>query len=226
MKIVVAIVLFLSLVCDSYSQSSAVELIGKFKPMGLPVENISSTVSCGSLDNVWLNNYLFPREGGKVVVPNVMNSEGELKRHGFTGRYPEGDQIVGYYSKEKDGSFVERKSNFHNRIDAIGRIHLSVKYILLILRIESIESVFYDLWSVDKTTLEPLSQICLFYGYKKAWNDSTMEYIEVESEITDEGLIVWHSDQRGLQTYTTWKLDEETGLFRIVSELQEGEFDY
>ncbi len=226
MKVGLAILFFLCLVCDGYSQNSAFELFGMFKQIELPVKDISNFLSCDSLDNVWLNSYLFPREGKKVVIPNVMNSDGVLKRHAYTGRYPEKDQLIGYYQKEKDGSFVERKTNFHNRIDAIGQAHLSGKYILLILRVESIENIYYDAWTVDKSTLTPLSSICLFYGYKKAWDNPEIEYIEVDSQITEERLIVWHSNQSGLHTYITWKVDGGTGLFKIMSERHEGAFDY
>lgn len=226
MKIVVTILFFLSLACCGFSQNLAFELISKFKQLKLPVNDISNIATCDSLDNVWLNNYLFPREGKKIIIPKIINSEGDLKRHNYTGRYPEKDQTIGYYYKEKDGSFVERKHKFHNRIDAIGQVQLAEKYILLVLRVESVENIIYDAWSVDKLTLVPHSQVCLFYGYKKAWNDPTIEYIEVDSEITQDGFIIWHSNQRGLHTYITWKVDEETGFFKIMSERQEGTFDY
>ena len=91
---------------------------------------------------------------------------------------------------------------------------------------ESPESIFYDIWNINKATLKPISQICLFYGIKESWDKNTIDYVEVESDITQDGVITWHSNQRGLHTYRTWKIDEETGLFRVVSEHQEGTFEY
>lgn len=191
--------------------------LSKFKQIDLPLKEISTIVTYDSLDNVWLNSYLFPRDGKKTIIPNVISTKGELIRHSYTGRYPEENEEFGFYGK---------KINYHHRIDAIGYVVLSEKYWSIIIRIESTESIFYDIWNIDKSTLKPVSQICLFYGFKESWNKSSINYVEVESEITQDGSIVWHSNQRGLHTYRTWEIDEETGLFKVETERQEGEFEY
>ncbi|MBP5420229.1 MAG: hypothetical protein J6Y72_10515 [Bacteroidales bacterium] len=225
-RIAVILLLLLSIFSDAYSQNSVSEFIGRFKQIDLPLKDISNIVTYDSLDNVWLNGYLFPREGKKIVIPKVISAKGDLIRHSYTGRYPEKPTIIGYYSKEKDGSFIEKEYKFHHRIDVIGYVVLSEKYLSIIIRVESPESIFYDIWNINKATLKPISQICLFYGIKESWNKNTIDYVEVESDITQDGVITWHSNQRGLHTYRTWKIDEETGLFRVVSEHQEGTFEY
>ncbi|MBO5989510.1 MAG: hypothetical protein J6Q03_08560 [Paludibacteraceae bacterium] len=225
-RITVILLLLLGVFNNVCSQNSVSELLSKFKQIDLPLKEISTIVTYDSLDNVWLNSYLFPRDGKKTIIPNVISVEGELIRHDYTGLYPEDDMTVYYDIKDKDGSSVEKMCKFHHRIDAIGYVVLSEKYWSIIIRIESIESVFYDIWNIDKSTLEPVSQICLFYGFKESWNDASINYVEVESEITQDGAIVWHSNQRGLHTYRTWKIDEETGLFKVETERQEGEFEY
>ncbi len=216
-RITVILLLLLGVFNNVCSQNSVSELLSKFKQIDLPLKEISTIVTYDSLDNVWLNSYLFPRDGKKTIIPNVISTKGELIRHSYTGRYPEENEEFGFYGK---------KISYHHRIDAIGYVVLSEKYWSIIIRIESTESIFYDIWNIDKSTLKPISQICLFYGFKESWNKSSINYVEVESEITQDGSIVWHSNQRGLHTYRTWEIDEETGLFKVETERQEGEFEY
>lgn len=216
-RVRIIVILLLGILSNAYSQNSVPAFIGKFKQLDLPINNISDIVTYDSLDNVWLNDYLFPREGGKIISPKIINDEGCLKKHVYTSRYPEENEYFGFYGKNY---------SYHNRIDVIGSVFLFEKCESIIIRVESTESIFYDIWNIEKSNLKPISQICLFYGYKERWDKPTIDFVEVESEITQDGLIVWHSYQRGLHTYITWKIDEETGLFRVVSERKEGEFEY
>ena len=67
-RIAVILLLILSIFSDAYSQNSVSEFIGRFKQIDLPLKDISNIVTYDSLDNVWLNGYLFPREGKKIVI--------------------------------------------------------------------------------------------------------------------------------------------------------------
>lgn len=188
---------------------------------------MNEIVTYDSLDNVWLNEYLFPRVGKKVIGPKAINIDGVSEEiYSYIGQYPDRNVNFLYDYKNDDGVIVEKQCSYHPRIDVIGQVPLSEKCASIIIRVESTESIFYDMWNIDKTSMKPISQVCLYYGYKKDWDSLIIEYVEVESDITKDGAINWHSNQRGLHTYITWKVDEETGLFRVVSQRQEGEFDY
>lgn len=201
---------------NAYSQNSVSELIDRFKQIDLPIKDISNIITYDSLDNALLNSYLFPCDGKKTIIPKVISAKGNLIRHTYTGRYPEKNEVFGFGGKNH---------SYHDRIDVIGKVTLSSNFESIIIRIESTESIFYDIWNVDKLTLKPVSQICLFYGFKESWHKTTIDYVEVESDITQEGTIVWHSNQRGLHTYRTYRVNED-GYFQVIEERKEGEFDY
>ncbi len=138
--------------------------------------------------------------------------------------YPTEPSTVLFDVDKPDGTWEEVKVDFLRPIMIVGEMDLNENYYCILLRIETTTKVMYDLWSLSLEG-KPISQLCLFIGSKKSVLDSTIEWTEITSEITQDNKIKWHRELRGSHTYATWQLTED-GYFEVLEKKQAGEFDY
>ena len=218
------IVSALIITVNCMEQTNYKELISKFKPLTLPITEIEKFEG-DSLNNSFVNNYLMFDSAGNFKAPMVKYEDGQLeKKEIYVGQYPVEKWELGMTVTQPDGTEVDKDTVYQPKIQSIGSLNLNPAFVCIIIRIESGEAIYYDLWSLNKEG-KPLSQICLFYGLKKGVLNQEIEYVELESEITAEKQIKWHSNQRGLHTYCTWQLSED-GYFQTIAVRQEGKFEY
>jgi len=55
--------------------------------------------------------------------------------------------------------------------------------------------------------------------------DEKITFTIVDSKITKEGNIIWHENADGLETFRTYRLNDE-GYFQIIKEEQKGESEF
>jgi hypothetical protein len=194
--------------------------INKFKIVNLPINNVLTiqTSDKDTLNAQQANSILLrkPTEPRPFWIDRDGNLTQVLK---YYGRYTSG--ISEYVMAEKDGDKVYY---FEKKILAVGKISLEQNYNSIIIGCITMESIYYDLWNLSKDG-KPLSVICLYYGMKERKSDKTANYVIVNSQINQKGEIIWHENQRGLETFRTYKLNED-GYFQVIKEQQQGEFDY
>ncbi|MDK2841828.1 MAG: hypothetical protein PWQ17_1333 [Anaerophaga sp.] len=127
--------------------------------------------------------------------------------------------------KNNKGEWEEKRLYFYPKISPIGQLDLNEDYISLIIKVVGFETTFYDLWNFSKDG-KALSVICLFWGLRDDGPKSEeVTYTIVDSKITKEGLIKWHENADGLETFRTYKLNED-GYFEIIKEEREGEYEF
>jgi len=208
---------FMMLACYTVCYSQGVEFkefTSKFYPLHLPIEDILSLTSNDTLDGKMTNDIIIRSQDKK---PQYIDKEGKLKTISqYYGLYPEEPFKYGYRGKQL---------YFYNKIIPIGRIDLNSKYLSLIIKVVDYETTFYDLWNFSENG-KALSVICLFWGLRDGGpRDEKVTFVIVDSKITKDGDIIWHENDDGLETFRTYRLNDD-GYFQIIKEEQKGKTEY
>jgi hypothetical protein len=178
------------------------------KELDLPLSNYVSMPAVASFSDTIVNKFLnFDSLDYDISSSpgffNIYNTK--PREYGISGR------IIQYFI-------------FQKNIDLIGLVPLHNDFYCFILRSENLSSIKYDLWCMSKK-YEVLDHLCLFYGYKNQPNESEIEFIMVNSEISTDKTILWTENDRGLITKIEFKLNSD-GKFAQVSHTVEGEYEY
>ncbi|GHU96789.1 hypothetical protein FACS1894156_8160 [Bacteroidia bacterium] len=225
MKKIIILATMMFAICSCTVQTDLKTFIDKFKPLKLPIDSVL-------LISVPNNDTLNGKQTNKMLIrlskeerPFYVDTDEKLIRiKQYYGFYPDEPFKYGKGHLGKDGKWIDSICYFYSKILPIGRIYLNEHYISIIIEVISKESIFYDLWNLSKEG-NPLSVICLFYGLKEGTDDETTNYTIVNSKITAKGEIIWHENNRGLETFRTYKLNKD-GYFQVIKEEQKGEFEY
>ena len=205
------------------SQEKFKEFIKYFKPINQPIENVSDLTGKDTLNGKFTNDIIIRSQDKK---PQYIDKDGKLKTISqYYGLYPE--EPDGYLKDVKDlnGKWEEKRFFFYPKIIPIGRIELNPKYESLIIKVIAYETTFYDLWNFSKDG-KALSVVCLFWGMRDGGpQDEKVTFTIVDSKITKEGNIIWHENADGLETFRTYKLNDE-GYFQVIKEEQKGESEF
>ena len=190
-----------------FSQNNMIEMYFD-KELDLPLSNYVSMPAVASFSDTIVNKFLnFDSLDYDVSSSpgffNIYNTE--PREYGISGG------IVQYFI-------------FQKNIDLIGLVPLHNDFYCFILRSENLSSIKYDLWCMSKK-YEVLDHLCLFYGYKNQPNESEIEFIMVNSEISTDKTILWTENDRGLITKIEFKLNSD-GKFAQVSHTVDGEYEY
>jgi hypothetical protein len=178
------------------------------KELDLPLSNYVSMPAVASFSDTIVNKFLNfePLDYDVSSSPEFYNIYNTKPReYGISGRITQ--------------TFI-----FQKNIDLIGLVPLHNDFYCFILRSENLSSIKYDLWCMSKK-YEVLGHLCLFYGYKNQPNESEIEFIMVNSEISTDKTILWTENDRGLITKIEFKLNSD-GKFAQVSHTVEGEYEY
>lgn len=192
------------------------EFVMKFRrDVKYPIEKILELDSKDTLDAVFTNDIIIRRQ---KVRPKYVDTTGQMiVDTEYFGLYP--DEPFRYIPADDD--------NFHfyyAKIIPIGRINLHENYVSVIIKVNAFECIFYDLWNFTKEG-KVLSVVCLFYAIKEYPPRDKELYIIVNSRIDENGDIIWYDNNRGLERFRTYRLNQE-GYFQIIKEEQRGEFEY
>lgn len=190
-----------------FSQNNMIEMYSD-KELDLPLSNYVSMPAVASFSDTIVNKFLNfePLDYDVSSSPEFYNIYNTKPReYGISGRITQ--------------TFI-----FQKNIDLIGLVPLHNDFYCFILRSENISSIKYDLWCMSKK-YEVLGHLCLFYGYKNQPNESEIEFIMVNSEISTDKTILWTENDRGLITKIEFKLNSD-GKFSQVSHTVEGEYEY
>jgi len=205
------------------SQEKFKEFIKYFKPINQPIENVSDLTGKDTLNGKFTNDIIIRSQDKK---PQYIDKDGKLKTISqYYGLYPE--EPDGYLKDVKDlnGKWEEKRFFFYPKIIPIGRIELNPKFESLIIKVIAYETTFYDLWNFSKDG-KALSVVCLFWGMRDGGpQDEKVTFTIVDSKITKEGNIIWHENADGLETFRTYKLNDE-GYFQVIKEEQKGESEF
>lgn len=205
-----------------YSQVSFNEFVKKFNKITLPIENILELNGNDTLNGKLTNDILIRSQEKR---PQFIDKNGELTTvKQYYGLYPE--KPFKYFTIEsKNDKWIEVEKYFINKIVPIGQIKLNQNYTSLIIKVVAYETTFYDLWNFTKDG-KVLSVVCLFWGMRDAGpRDEKVTFTIVDSKIAKEGNIIWHENADGLETFRTYRLNDE-GYFQIIKEEQKGESEF
>jgi len=193
-----------------YSQVTFHEFAKKFRTITLPIENLLELTDNDTLNGKLTNDIIIRSQNQK---PQIIDKNGKLiPVKQYYGLYPEEPFKYGYRGKELF---------YYSKIIAIGRVSLNSSYESFIIKVVDIETTFYDLWNFSKDG-KALSVVCLFWGLRDAGpRDEKVTFTIVNSRITKEGYIIWHENADGLETFRTYKLNDD-GYFQIIKEEQKG----
>lgn len=211
-KIVISLLLTSQL---AFSQTSFEELIKLSPLIELPIENILYHPTLGVLNDDFMNEFLFKKDKQQnKIYPKNYNEKGELIE-------------VSHY----------RFFNGVNKV--VGRINISDDFHVLVFKKPSEMWDEYVLYTFNKSG-EMLSFIELFNGEKtfKCKGFKPSDYMRVKQEdcyyfstegvrsnISKEGILNTHFENRGYNRYNTWEFTKE-GYLKLINRRQEGEFDY
>lgn len=206
-------ILFIGLfaVCSyCYSQEKFIGLERKFNSAALPLDNMLTLPGSDTLNAKEVNDLLIR---GQKSKPRFIDKNGRFQTtKKYFGLYPEKPFGYGYRGKQLF---------FYPKVIPIARINLNTKYVSLIVKVIDYETTFFDLWNFTKEG-EALSVVCLFWGIRDAGpREEKVTFTIVNSGIAKDGAIVWHENDDGLETFRTYRLDEN-GFFKIVKEQQKG----
>lgn len=208
--------------CSSMAQSSNLENFAKkFEVLNMPIDSILAIPyeNKDSLNAQAVNSILLPKRGVEFR-PFWVDKNGKLERvMQYYGRYSSG--VLYYDAVEEEG---EKTYSFEEKIIAIGKVNLRQGYTSIIVGCITMESIYYDLWNLSNEG-KPLSVVCLYYGSKERIQENTDLYTIVTSKINASGQIIWRENNRGLETFRTYSLNEN-GYFQVEKEEQKGEFNY
>ena len=201
-----------------YSQEMFHEFSKKFYTINLPIENILELTSNDTLNGKLTNDIIIRNQDKK---PQFIDKNGKLTPiKQYYGLYPEEPDKYLEHVKDKTGKWEEKRFFFYPKIISIGQINLNPNFIFIIIKVIAYETTFYDLWSFSKDG-KALSVVCLFWGLRDGPRNEKVVYTIVNSKITKEGYIIWHENADGLETFRTYKLNDD-GYFQIIKEEQKG----
>lgn len=205
------------------SQSNFNQFIQNFNEVNLPVEDIQRLTINDTLNGKLTNDIIIRNQKEK---PKYVSYNDKLKTiDKYYGLYPEEPDDYLKDVKNNKGEWEEKRFYFYPKISPIGKLDLNEDYISLIIKVVGFETTFYDLWNFTKDG-KALSVVCLFWGLRDDGPESEeVTYIIVDSKITNEGFIKWHENADGLETFRTYKLNEN-GYFEIIKEEQKGESEF
>ena len=205
------------------SQSNFNQFIQNFNEINLPLEDIQRLTITDTLNGKLTNDIIIRNQKEK---PKYVSYNDKLKTvDKYYGLYPEEPDDYLKDVKNNKGEWEEKRFYFYPKISPIGKLDLNEDYISLIIKVVGFETTFYDLWNFSKDG-KALSVICLFWGLRDDGPKSEeVTYTIVDSKITNEGLIKWHENADGLETFRTYKLNED-GYFEIIKEEQKGEYEF
>lgn len=203
-----------------YSQAMFHEFAEKFRTINLPIENILELTDNDTLNGKLTNDIIIRSQKQK---PQIIDKNGKLiSVKQYYGLYPEEPDAYLKDVKDKNGQWKEKRFFFYTKIIPIGKIELSQKYVSFIIKVVAYETTFYDLWNFSKDG-QALSVVCLFWGLRDGGpRDEKVTFTIVNSKITKEGYIIWHENADGLETFRTYKLNDD-GYFQVIKEEQKGE---
>jgi hypothetical protein len=216
-----AIMLFaISGVC--FGQTDFDRFIGRFNRLKLPINNVLLLPDDRDTLNGKQVNLLLIRNPKKERPKNYRPQYVDIKGHQiedkvYYGLYSEGPSKYGCIG-------IDSTCYFDNRIIPVGKLNLHKNHASVIMKIVTGEAISYDLWNISNEG-KPLSLVCLYWGLKTRMDDRHADYIIVNSKINAAGEIIWHENNRGLETFRTYKLNDD-GYFQIIKEEQKGEYDY
>ena len=107
---------------------------------------------------------------------------------------------------------------------AIGKLEMNPNCYCFLLRRDQLEYVSIEIWSVSREGV-PLSHICVFSVDRVTDASKELETPIVQSEITENGEILWDYNERGLHVMQVYKVND-FGIFELVSTKSEGKFEY
>jgi hypothetical protein len=190
------------------------KFVANFKTASLPINSVTVLTGKDTLNGKWINKILIRDQ---MKRPCYIDKNGNLQTiKQYYGLYP--DEPFAYGMRGK-------KYYFYPKIFPAGRIHLNKKYISLTVKVMDHETTFYDLWNLDKAG-NVLSVVCLFWGMRdNGFHDEKVTFTIVDSQITKDGEIIWHENNSDLETFRTYKLNED-GYFQVIKEEQKGEYEY
>lgn len=110
------------------------------------------------------------------------------------------------------------------KFSAIGKLEMTPNCYCFLLRQDQLEYVSIEIWSVSREGV-PLSHICVFSANRVTFGSDELETPIVQSEITENGEILWDYYERGLHVMQVYKMND-LGIFKLVSTKSEGEFSY
>jgi len=219
------IFLFLMIVQFSacYSQEKFEEFTSSFKPLDLPLVNILDLTSRDTLNGKLTNDIIIRNQKEKPQYVDLSRNFKTIKQ--YYGLYPEDVDDYLKDIKNQNNEWEEKRFFFYPKILPIGDVNLNEDYVSLIIKVIAYETTFYDLWNFTREG-KALSVVCLFWGMRDAGpKDEKVTFTIVDSKITKEGLIKWHENADGLETFRTYKLNED-GYFQIIEEEQKGEMEF
>lgn len=223
MKNILFILLAIVQFTSCASQSNFNQFIQNFNEVNLPVEDIQSLIINDTLNGKLTNDIIIRNQKEK---PKYASYNDKLKTiDNYYGLYPEEPDDYLKDVKNNKGEWEEKRFYFYPKLSPIGKLDLNEDYISLIIKVVGFETTFYDLWNFSKDG-KALSVVCLFWGLRDDGPKSEeVTYTIVDSKITNEGLIKWHENADGLETFRTYKLNEG-GYFEIIKEEQKGEYEF
>ncbi|WP_461633069.1 hypothetical protein [Labilibaculum euxinus] len=217
-------VISLLIYCSSCSSQVQFETFTQeFESLELPINRILDLAAGDTLNGVLTNNITIRKQKDK---PQIINKDGKYEAiKQYYGLYPEEPDSYLQDIEKDDGSFEEKRIYFQPKIISAGRINLNSKYQSLIIKVVGYETTFYDLWNFSKEG-KALSVICLFWGLRDGGpRDEAVTFTIVDSKVTKEGDVIWHENADGLETFRTYRLNEE-GYFKVINEEQKGEAEF
>lgn len=223
MKNILFILLAIMQCTSCASQSNFNQFIQNFNEVNLPIEDIQRLTINDTLNGKLTNDIIIRNQKEK---PKYVSYDDKLKTMDkYYGLYPEEPDDYLKDVKNNKGEWEEKRFYFYPKISPIGKLDLNEDYISLIIKVVGFETTFYDLWNFSKDG-KALSVVCLFWGLRDDGPKSEeVTFTIVDSEITKEGFIKWHENADGLETFRTYKLNED-GYFEIIKEEQKGEYEF
>lgn len=187
--------------------------------LSLPVTGYLTLPSSIRLNSEGLNELVY-----RVGRPKYIDTANVLQENTMVGLYPTEPFEYSELEKKANGEYEDVVKTHDDRVIGIGRLSgKESKTLIFIVKVITAEATYFDLLSISNDGSE-VSLVPLYLGYR----DFSTQFDDIElvnSTVTSDGVIKWHQDNRGLETFRSYELDT-TGYFRIVQERQTGEYEY
>ena len=222
-KTIVFILVMISFVSCSKAQDVDFEefLSHYIRKIPLPIEDTYELAGKDTISSKLLNKFLFEKQKERAKFYSIDDTLYRLTTYSKVPERPFEYEIW----KKENGKVVWYDTSFITRVYPIGQLHLSNNFHLLINKIVGYEYTYYDLYVFDKKG-KLLSLVNLYEEeYHQPGNPGKGSNIYLTSSITKDGIIKWHQQRFGITTDREYKLRED-GIFEIISQKQEGEFEY
>lgn len=223
MKKIVFGFLVLALCPVCLPQNKFNDFIKSFNDVKLPIDNLLNISDNDTIVGIMTNDIIIRSQQKK---PQYLDKDGNIKTtKQYYGLYPEKPDSYLKDIKNNSGKYEEKRFFFYPKIIPIGSIKLIENFESIVIKVVAFETTFYDLWNFSKDG-KALSVVCLFWGMRDAGpSDEKVTFTIVDSKITKEGEIIWHENADGLETFRTYKLNNE-GYFQILKEEKKGKAEF